>query len=230
MNNPLIDVIIAVYNGEKFIAEAVETIQQQTWQNVHIIAVDDGSADGTLPALQQLKQVYNNITVIPLIHKGVSAALNAGLAASAAEYIAILDADDLWHTTKLAKQMQALQQHNADICFTYLEEFENKPPGSNNTDGTYSARPAPLKGYAKTTMLTRKSNFKKYGLFNEGTAIGDFIEWYSRLVRDGKEILMLDEVLAYRRIHNTNTTRNVNKNAYLELLKRHLDEKRKLTQ
>lgn len=225
--HPLINVIIAVYNGEKFIADAVETVLQQTWQNIHIIIINDGSTDNTHMVLQQLKHTYS-LTVISQPNMGVSAALNAGLAAATAEYIAILDADDLWHKNKLEKQMQAMQQQGADICFTYLEEFETVQPGEASSK--YGARPAPLKGYAKTTMLTHKSNFETYGLFHEGTAVGDFIEWYSRLLRDNKTILMLEEVLAYRRVHTTNTTRNVNKNAYLELLKRHLDEKRKLTQ
>lgn len=228
MNKPLIDVIVAVYNGENFIANAVESVLQQTWQNVNLIVVDDGSTDGTANALQQLKSRHTGFTVISRPHLGVSAALNAGLAASTAAYIALLDADDLWHKTKLEKQMHAMQQQGADICFTYMAEFETAVPGEDKN--IYPTRQQPFKGYAKTAMLTHKSNFEKYGIFNEGTAIGDFIEWYSRLVRDGKPFLMLEEVLAYRRVHSSNTTRNLNKNAYLEVLKRHLNEKRKLSQ
>ncbi len=226
MNEPLIDVIIAVYNCEAFVAEAIESAVRQSWQNIKIIVVDDGSTDGTLAVLHQLEVTYANIQIIPLPHTGVATALNTGVAASTANYIALLDADDLWHNDKLKKQMLQMERDDADMCFTYISEFDTISPGDHSHG--YAARLKPIKGYFKTTMLTHRLNFVKYGGFDEKISMGDFIEWFSRLVRDNKNMVMVEEVLAYRRVHNANTTRGVNKNAYLKILKSHIDKKRGL--
>ncbi len=223
MNYPYIDVIIAVYNGEKYIEEAIVSVQKQSWENVNIIVADDGSTDGTLSIIKFLSESDNRIKILRLEHKGVSATLNAAINFSTAPYVAFLDADDLWHEEKLKKQMHSLEQNEVDICFCLLEEFEDSNDGELRT---HRKRLDPMKGYSKTAFLGKRSIFETFGLFDEHIAIGDFVEWYSRIIRAEMPIFMLEEVLTFRRIHQSNTTRFVDKNAFLSLIKTHLNEKR----
>lgn len=227
MNRPLIDVVIIVYNGEKFIKEAVESAQNQTWQNLNIIIANDGSTDSTSQIIKSLSEADARIKPIELTHSGISATLNAAIRRATADYIAFLDADDLWHPQKLEKQMESLNESGTDVGFCMLEEFETF---DEITLKTSRARPGSLKGFLKLVFLGKRSLFDTFGLFNETIKTGDFIEWFSRVRRAGKEIAMLDEVLAYRRVHHHNTTGSTSKNAFLEVLKIHMDEKRKITE
>lgn len=223
MKSSEIDVIIAVYNGEKFIEEAIVSVQNQTWKDLNIIVVDDGSTDETLNIVTALSKSDNRISILARSHHGVSATLNAAIKYSSARYIAFLDADDLWDVNKLTIQMNALANSENEVCFCMIREFETLP---ENASQTYRARTEPLKGFSKTTFLGDRSIFTRFGLFDETVAIGDFVDWFSRVVRAEVSFIMLDQILAFRRIHENNTTRNISKNVFLKLLKTHLDAKR----
>ncbi len=222
-----VDIIIPVYNGEKFIADAINSVQKQSWENWKLMVVNDGSTDNTAAIVEDLIKSDARISILHQKNSGVSIAVNLALEHSSAEFIALLDADDLWHEQKLEKQMEALEKHrDHNICFTYLQEFENFE--SLQEKAGFSARAEPIKGYSKTTILVRRLVFEKYGNFDTKIATGDFVEWYSRALRhEGKDGLMLEEVLAFRRVHGNNMTRTIDKNAYLHILKSHIDAKRK---
>ena len=224
MKSAEIDVIIAVYNGEKFIEDAIVSVQNQTWKDLNIIVADDGSTDETLNIITGLSKSDDRISVLARSHQGVSATLNAAIGYSSAKYIAFLDADDLWDPTKLAVQMEALSNSESEVCFCMTQEFENL---SENSIQSYRARKEPLKGVSKTAFLGPRSIFTRFGLFDETIAIGDFVDWFSRVVRADVPVIMLDQVLTFRRIHENNTTRDISKNEFLKVLKSHLDAKRK---
>lgn len=223
MSHFKIDVVIAVYNGAMFIEEAVQSVQNQTKEVCKIILVDDGSTDNTLEVLFHLQSNDKRIEVVACPHRGVSATLNEGIKLATAPWIAFLDADDVWHESKIEKQLEVLHGTPVSICFTLMQEFDNV---LENIVSRHAARIDPLKGYSKTSFLGKRRLFEQYGMFNEAVAIGDFIDWYSRIVRANEQIIMVDEVLAYRRIHQNNSTSGISKNDYLKLLKIHLDEKR----
>lgn len=223
MKSSEIDVIIAVYNGEKFIEEAIASVQNQTWKDLNIIVADDGSTDQTANIVTALSESDSRISLLARSHQGVSATLNAAIKHSSARYIAFLDADDVWDITKLAVQMEALANSENEVCFCMIREFETLP---ENSSQSYRARKEPLKGFSKTAFLGKRSVFTRFGLFDETVAIGDFVDWFSRVVRAGVSVIMLDQVLTFRRIHENNTTRNISKNVFLKLLKTHLDAKR----
>lgn len=224
MNITTIDVIIAVYNGADFIEAAVDSVRAQTWNAINIIIADDGSTDNTAAILLKLSKYDSRIKILSLEHKGVAATLNAAINASTAPYIAFLDADDLWQEDKLSKQMQTITETGTTHCFSLMREFESFDKGTVQTHG---ARAETLKGYSKITFLGARSLFDTFGLFDENVTIGDFVDWYSRIVRAGIPYIMLEEVLAFRRVHHNNTTATAPKAAFLQLLKMHLDAKRK---
>lgn len=114
MERPLVSVIIPAYNAEKYIRNTVGTVLSQTYPNVEVIVVNDGSTDKTLEVLTSIK----GIVILDQHNQGPSVARNAGIHRATGEYVAFLDADDAWHPDKLTEQMNGIHQHNASwsVC------------------------------------------------------------------------------------------------------------------
>jgi glycosyltransferase involved in cell wall biosynthesis len=118
MESSLVSVIIPTFNSEKFIAEAIESVQNQSHKNWEIIIVDDASYDNTVPLINQMIQKDSRINLYKLDrNSGTGVARNTALKYVQGRYIAFLDADDLWKTDKLKKQLDFLQ--DKDIPFTF---------------------------------------------------------------------------------------------------------------
>jgi glycosyltransferase involved in cell wall biosynthesis len=118
-DKPLISVIIPVYNGAEFIAAAVESAAAQTYRNLEIIVVDDGSSDDTLSILHRLSASDPRIRILAQANSGVAAARNHAIAESRGDFIAPLDADDLWLPTKIDRQLRTLLLAGDDCGFVY---------------------------------------------------------------------------------------------------------------
>src|SRR4029453_14168742 len=93
----LVSVIMPVYNGERFIAAALDSVLAQTHRNIELIVVDEGSTDGTPPILSAPTQRDSRVQVIRGDHAGVAAARNRAIEAARGALLAPIDADDLWH-------------------------------------------------------------------------------------------------------------------------------------
>lgn len=122
---PLISVIIPAYNAEKTIRETIKSVIGQTFVDWELIVVNDGSQDRTLEVASQIND--SRIKVFSYSNAGASASRNRGFEKSAGEYIAFLDADDLWTPDKLESQLNALQSHpEAGVAYSwtdYIDEF-----------------------------------------------------------------------------------------------------------
>lgn len=106
MNIGLVSVIVPVYNRENYVSEALESILGQTYQNIEIMAVNDGSTDNSLAILKEYQNKYpNKVFVIDQENQGQTRARNNAISQSKGEYIAFLDSDDLWMPEKLEKQL-----------------------------------------------------------------------------------------------------------------------------
>ena len=103
-NNPLVTVLMPAYNAEKYIAEAISSILKQSFTNFELLIVNDGSTDGTERVINSFND--NRIVLVNQANKGVSSALNAGLAHSRTPYIARFDADDICHPDRLKIQYE----------------------------------------------------------------------------------------------------------------------------
>jgi glycosyltransferase involved in cell wall biosynthesis len=114
MDNPLVSVVIAVYNGEKLIKRAVDSVLSQSYKNIELVLVDDGSKDKTLEILRELE--VQNKNVIVLVNKqnfGFVKSLNKGVEAANGKYIARLDDDDFWFDDKkIEKQVNFLEKNS----------------------------------------------------------------------------------------------------------------------
>src|SRR5688572_23408840 len=102
MQGPLITCIIAVYNGERYLGEALDSILGQTYQPLRVVVADDGSTDKTAEVAAHYGA---RIIYLHQSNQGYAASKNLGLNAAQGDFVAFLDADDLWHPEKLERQM-----------------------------------------------------------------------------------------------------------------------------
>lgn len=116
---PLVSIIIPAFNAEQTIAESMFSALNQTYGNTEIIVVDDGSTDGTGEITAAFAAREPKVTLLKQVNSGVSSARNAGIARARGVFIAPLDADDLWHPTKLARQVEAALRSPEPPGFVY---------------------------------------------------------------------------------------------------------------
>ncbi|NEQ65644.1 MAG: glycosyltransferase [Symploca sp. SIO2D2] len=119
----LISVILPVYNGEQTIRETIRSVLNQTCQDFELIIINDGSEDGTLEIIEPIQDP--RIKVLSYSNAGPNPSRNRGLVEAKGEYIAFIDADDLWTSDKLASQLQALQAHpQAAVAYSWTDYID----------------------------------------------------------------------------------------------------------
>lgn len=120
---PMVSIIVPVYNAENYIEETVASVEAQTFKDWELLLVEDGSGDGSRALLQRLLQERGDdrLHLILQENAGAAAARNHGLSQAQGRYIAFLDADDLWKTDKLEKQLALMREKGASFSFTGYE-------------------------------------------------------------------------------------------------------------
>ena len=113
---PKISVVMPVYNVEKYLADSLEAFINQTFKDIEIICVNDGSKDNSLSILNHYAEIDNRIVVINQENRGAGAALNRGIEATRGEYIYFFDSDDYIEVTALEKMYKKIIATNSDIC------------------------------------------------------------------------------------------------------------------
>ena len=226
---PRVSVQIPAYNSGRFIANAIESILSQTYHSFEIIVIDDGSTDNTADVVSR----YPQVRYLRQKHSGISAARNRGVEEANGEYIAFLDADDLWTPDKLEKQMAYLEEHpQCQMVFSEIENFIDEEVES------VSHRQSEILEteleYCLVSCLMKRSLFTRYGGFDENYGYGEDTELLARLKANRVDMTRcLPEKLYLRRIHQTNTSLNhkkVSKEEYLALLAKAFRKARKETQ
>ena len=118
-DSALVSVIIPAYNAEKFIAKTLDSVRKQTYQNIEIIVIDDGSIDQSIAIVKQFIQEDKRIKLWRQKNLGVAAARNKGIEIAQGEFIAPLDADDLWYPQNLEKQVRLIQKQDSEVALVY---------------------------------------------------------------------------------------------------------------
>ncbi|WP_303784434.1 glycosyltransferase [Azovibrio restrictus] len=218
MKSSEVDVIIPVFNGERFLAEALRSVQQQTFPVAQIIIADDGSTDGTRQVAAGFMANDERITYLKLPHAGVSAARNAGIAASSAPFIAFLDADDIWLPEKLELQIQAFEQGGPEIGFVHSSYFYINQHGESIPDMLIFEpkqrgdifMPLLLEGYvlsgSASSVMVRREVLDKAGHFDERLFHGEDWDLWIRLARISKVDFTPEAVVGIR-VHDQSAQR-----------------------
>lgn len=225
--NIQISVIIPVFNGEKYLSEAIESVLAQTYENIELIVVDDGSSDKS----RDVALSYTTVKYFYQENKGVAAARNLGIQKATSEYISFLDADDLWLPNKLLLQMKALNDDpSIDIVTGYVEQFIS-PEVDPQIKKKYASVPGLRKGYSLTAILVKRCIFEKAGLFPEDDPLGETIRWFSSILAKDFNIFLLPDVVTRRRIHGNNMSIKSKKkknSQIIKILKESIDRKRSM--
>jgi glycosyltransferase involved in cell wall biosynthesis len=221
----LISVIIPVYNGEKYLAEAVESVFAQTYRSIEVIIVDDGSTDSSGEISQRFGP---SIRYILRSHEGSGAARNHGVALARGTYCAFLDADDLWMEDKLTRQITVFRDRpHLDMVFGHVKLFHS-PELSKKSKAKLIGDGQTTPGLAAGTLLIKRNSFLQAGLFETWWRIGEFIDWYLKAIEKGLESHILPEVVMQRRLHGSNSTirERAAMKDYVRVLKASLDRRR----
>ncbi len=111
----LVSIIVPVYNSEKFTGKTIESVMNQSYENVELILVDDGSKDASGEVCDKYASMYNNVRVVHQENSGPGSAKNKGLELAAGEYVVFLDGDDVLDKNAVEKLMEKMQEENADM-------------------------------------------------------------------------------------------------------------------
>jgi glycosyltransferase involved in cell wall biosynthesis len=227
MDPSLISCIVPVFNGERYLAEALNSIMAQTYKPLEVIVADDGSSDDTAGVAGRYGR---RVCYLWQANQGPAAARNLGLTAAKGDFLAFLDSDDLWHPEKLERQMARFRARpELEYCVTQVQNFRTPKDGAtaNGLENYYVERPLP--GYVTQSLLVRRSFFDRIGPFNTALTHGDDTDWYLRAKESGAEMELLPDALVYRRIHDANLSQvqaAQSREEYLHILKGALDRRR----
>lgn len=217
---PKISVIIPTFNSVSYLGEAIDSVLAQNYNNLELIIVDDGSTDETK---EMIKSYGEQLTYYKIAHAGAATARNYGVEHSTGDYLAFLDADDLWPSDKLNKQLDYLINQKQDAVFTSITQFIDQ----SALHLKIKKDNAPMPGICASTLLIRREQFLKIGYFKTTYQLGEFIEWFMRAKKDSLQFAVLDTITTQRRIHGNNTSLlfKANKKDYLSILFQGLKEK-----
>jgi len=195
----LVSVVIPVFNAERFVGEAIRSVLAQEGAEVEISVVDDGSSDGSAAVAEGFGKA---VRLVRSEHGGIGSARNRGVDEAAGEVVAFLAADDVWAPGKLAAQMAALKERGGpDLVFGMMQQFRGGPGAPRRPDGDVAP------GYFAGAMLTRLETFRRVGPFTTEWRVGEFVDWYARAQDLGLRSAMLEQVVLWRRLHDSNTAR-----------------------
>lgn len=175
---PKVSVIIPAYNGMEYLPQTVDSVLQQTCQDWEMIIVNDGSTDCTSEWVGQLTD--RRVKLISQTNQGNCAARNTGIINARGEYIAFLDADDLWKPTKLAKQVEMLEQNpEVGLVYTWVERIDHSgkslgKPFKSNLAGNIWEKLLDKNVIATSSAIIRRCCFERVGLFDKN--LKSFVE------------------------------------------------------
>lgn len=191
---PLISVIVPVYNGQDYLSKCIESIEAQTYQNLEIIIINDGSTDETARVCQKLMQSYENIHVITMDDKGVSAARNAGLEMAAGEYVTFVDADDRLLPKAIQFLYEELIKTGSSIAGCGFLEWKEEEELKSTFKHSFPKEKE--KGYSSSEFLTDgilKGNSRCWSKLYKRSAIGNVR--FRENITIGEDMLFLIDIL-----------------------------------
>jgi len=223
MSLPIITVVMPIYNQENYCIYAIESVLAQTYPNIELIIVNDGSTDSSLSIIESKFARMPNVIIIDQINQGPSAAINAGLSIAQGEYIALCGGDDVCTLDRLTNQYEIISQSSSDIVFSwpYLinqdgnllddghfkiffnipKNFKDEPFKALFLNGNFLCAP---------TAIFKANLIHEVGLFNpELIQLQDYDYWMRALSRGKKILISHKRILFYRR-HTNNLSSNTN--------------------
>lgn len=226
LTSALVTVIMPCYNYASYIPAAIESVREQTFSEWHLIIVNDGSTDNTVTVLQDYA-ADPNITIINKQNAGVSAARNTGLDMAKSEYVAFLDADDVWLPTKLEHVINAMQDNNAKFgasdfgrfssssenfgnFLSYCEQLKKRALATNQSLVFAPALPVftetlEMPWYPSANIVHR--DFYEHERFDESMKLGEDLDYFIRCWILYPGVFVCESLLKLR-VHDSNASKS----------------------
>jgi GT2 family glycosyltransferase len=207
---PRVTVVMPAYNRAGLIRESIDSALAQTFDDFELLVVDDGSTDATRDAVRQIRDP--RLTLLERPHRGMSAAMNAGVRAARGVYFARLDSDDLWHPEFLAATMGAMEHPpHVGVVYTRASTFADDPRLLEPDRGlplTFPGKPFEsmlVRDHASAAALVRVECHQRVGGFDETLRWWEDWDFWLRVSRH-YAFRFVDRRLAQVRIHRSNTS------------------------
>lgn len=210
-NQPLVSVIMPMFNAVEFVAETIRSIQNQTYPNWELIIIDDYSADASRALAKKIAKQDNRISVFRNgKHRGVSGAANLALAKAKGQFVARMDADDLSSPDRLAKQVRFLQKHKQVVAVgsqCYLIDKHGQKTGTKTFPLDFESvknmmfYSIPLQ--QPSLMVNRNLLPSNFVWYRENYQTAEEVELLFKFFKYGEVVNLPDYLLSYR-IHGNN--------------------------
>jgi glycosyltransferase involved in cell wall biosynthesis len=201
---------LPVFNGEKYIAAAIKSVLNQSFHNIELLVIDDGSRDNT----REIVSKFNDVRVhyIYQANKGPASARNNGIERARGDYLAFIDYDDTWYKDKLCKQLEYLKASpflSAVYCkhslvfedprknYEWVKEIEHQK--------RYTCE-------IPSSLLVKKELFDRVGKFDDGFRNGEDVDFYLRLNESSLKYEVMDLCLFDKLIHDDNMSKDIERN------------------
>ena len=217
--NKLVTVGIALYNHENYIKECIESILNQTYNNIEIIVIDDGSKDQSYAAAKAVLEAQKTRTyqIITRPNRGMCNTLNEIIDRANGEYVSFIGSDDFWHPEKIAKQVAYLEEHPEKAlvhCNSWVVDGNSESyseldfSGKINEGRLFEAILTGKGGINTPCHLYRRSVYDTIGVYDPAFRFEDTDFWLR--LTDAFDVGFLNEKLSYYRIHKNNLSRDDN--------------------
>ena len=214
MNEPLVSIIIPVYNGEKYIEECLDSILDQDYKNIEVIVVNDGSVDNTKNIVEKKCKKNNNIKLINQKNSGVSCARNNGINNSNGEYLSFVDSDDCLSSHYISRLYEMINENNADMALfrqpkRFIGKFIEHDINDNYKVSVLSGKDATLDmlfykiAIGPWNKLIKKSIITDNNIcFDKNISFGEGFNFSIDCYQKSKKVACSNEQLYYYRLDN----------------------------
>ena len=206
-DHPLVSVVIPTYGRNEHLPEALESVVNQTYSNIELLIVDDGSpipVTETLPDMSFNKKIESVNLIRHNENRGANAARNTGIRAATGKYLAFLDDDDKWHKSKIRKQVKVFEKSSSRVGVVYTGKRTNGPNGTTymqpSADGDVIRDLLVGKEFGQfSSVMIKADAIEKVGLPDEALPAWQDREWFFRLAKQ-YHFKPISEPLTHRRI------------------------------
>lgn len=205
VQSPLISVAMPVYNGEQYLAEAIESILAQTFRNFELIIIDDGSTDASLEVLKLYEKRDSRVRLIARENRNLATTLNDIVSLARGKWLARMDQDDIALPQRFERQLQWLEQTEADITGSWVQRFgtsDRRLVRLRQTDDAIKMELLFCSPFAHPSVMMRTVLIKQLCYDKAWEKVEDYDLW-ERAVRAGWKMTNIPEVLLLYRVHDT---------------------------
>lgn len=213
--SPLVTVLVASYNHQNFVTECIKSIVNQTYKNIELIVIDDGSTDGSKDIIEKLSLIHN-FEFISQKNQGLTALLNNGLVRAKGKYLISISSDDACMLDRVEKQVNLLEsREDIAVCAgNYLTIDERSvplklqklsSPSELSFENLFHRKGS---GINAPTAMCRTNVMRKVGGYNPAIRLEDLYMWL-KIANTGAGIYVMGDVLSYYRKHGSNQSKNI---------------------